>query len=134
MTGFATKTVENARNAQKNRKAMLLRGKVIDHSGRLLDIAIRNMSRFGLSASCKEPFVVQLNGTVTIQMSKDVVILGAVRWCEGAAFGVEFHEEFDTATASAAVQRHVAAAPQWEVRKLHRIANPQLDPARIRVI
>ncbi len=134
MTALGKNIVEDTRNADKKRQSMLLRGKVMDHAGRLLDISIRNISKFGLSASCKEAFLVQLDGTVTILLSQDVVILGAIRWFEGKMFGVEFLEEFDTTTASAAIQRHVAEAGQWEVRSRHRIANPKPDPVKVRFI
>ena len=100
------------------------------------DIVIRNISPRGIGAVTKD--LPPLAGErVTVSLPVDYDANGTVTWVNGKSFGITLDCEISLQVLGDFIVRQNEKATEtaeWEVKRMHRVASPMVDPSKLRKV
>ncbi len=119
---------------REERRARILRARLVRRGGTEEDLVIRNVTHWGIGASTRGPAPVR-GERVSVILPGETGVRGLVRWFNGKSFGMELDRPTDLEALAEALQRQIEeiqTSRQWEVERKHRVVTPQPDLSRIR--
>ena len=130
------KIIAGRTSAREPRQRRLVRAQMYRDRLPLNDIIIRNLSLRGIGGASRDILPI-LDERVAVLLPDGQNITGWISWIDGQSFGIKLDRNLDLQSLAASIQRKndiTDASPNWEVKRLHRVTTPRVDPSMLRKV
>lgn len=100
------------------------------------DMVIRNISARGIGAVTKGKAPL-LGEKITVSLPVNYQAVGVVSWVKGDSFGMALDQEINLQVLTdfiASQNEKATVTTDWEVKRLHRVVTPHVDPSKLRIV
>ena len=125
-----------AENNVRERRTTLGRARMSIEALPEQDIIIRNISCSGIGARSLE-IAPKEGQPITISLADGFEICGVVSWVKGQSFGMSLDHRFALEELEDIMRRQKqfnSATTDWEVKRMHRVADQSIVPSQLRRI
>lgn len=122
--------------ARDLRQIRLIRATIFNSRLGNQDIVIRNLSLRGIGAVTKG-LPLKAGERITVYFPVDYDANGTVCWVNGKSFGVALDSQISLQVLEDFIIRQnekAAESPKWEVKRMHKVVTPRVDPLKLRKI